>query len=101
MNVLEHKDESFNQLIRRLQPSAIINDRGFDAGDFTTPERDVPTGRAFSRPTEACQSVGEQSWGYRVDEDFYSDLFLMRSIDSVLAMGGNYLLNVGPGPDGS
>jgi alpha-L-fucosidase len=101
MNVLGHKDDSFNQLIRRLQPIAVINDRGFDAGDFTTPEREVPAGRAFACLTEACESVGEQSWGYRAEEDFHSDLYLVRSIDSILAMGGNYLLNVGPAPDGS
>ena len=57
-----------NAMIRRLQPKAVINNRGFDDGDFATPERHVPEGRRFSRPTEACQSLGRESWGYKADE---------------------------------
>ncbi|NLF19561.1 MAG: glycoside hydrolase [Lentisphaerae bacterium] len=90
-----------NERLRRLQPGIMINDRGFGPGDYATPERHVPAGRRFTTPTEACQSVGRQSWGWRVDEDYYSDLFLMQSLDRILAMDGNYLLNVVPRPDGT
>ena len=86
--------------MRSLQPGILINDRGFDAGDFSTPEREVPKGSRFERRTEACQSVGEQSWGYRRNEDYYTPRFLMASVDKVMAMGGSYLLNVGPMADG-
>jgi alpha-L-fucosidase len=92
---------SLNELLRHLQPGILINDRGYGRGDYSTPERHVPAGRRFTKPTEACQSVGRQSWGWRADEDYYSDLLLMQSIDRILAMGGNYLLNVGPKPDGT
>ena len=105
MNVPEHKDPSINAMIRQLQPKAMINNRGFDGGDFGTPERDwdnsVNTKNSFDAPIEACQSVGYQSWGYRVDEDYYSDAHLIRSLQKVLSKGGNYLLNVGPKPDGT
>lgn len=105
MNVPAHKDPSVNEMIRKLQPSAIINNRGFDEGDFGTPERDFDSPEAESgkleRPTEACQSVGMESWGYRIDEDFYTTGHLERSIDKYLARGANYLLNVGPAPDGT
>ncbi len=101
VNVAEFHDPSINDMIRELQPSALINDRGPGPGDYSTPERHVPPGREFSRPTEACQSMGRESWGYRSDEDYYSHLFLMQSIDRILAMGGNYLLNVGPKADGT
>ncbi|MBT7164820.1 MAG: glycoside hydrolase, partial [Victivallales bacterium] len=90
-----------NAALRELQPGIMINDRGFGPGDYSTPERRVPDGKAFTKPTEACQSVGRQSWGWREDEDYYSDLLLMQSLDNILAMGGNYLLNVGPKPDGT
>ena len=104
-NVLECKDPSFNALIRSLQPKAVINNRGFDSGDYGTPERDwdnsVNAELYFSKPVEACQSVGYQSWGYRVDEDYYTGAHLIGSIQKVLAKGGNYLLNVGPKPDGT
>jgi len=89
-------DPSMNALIRELQPQILINDRGYDSGDFATPERKVPDGSRFPTMTEACQSVGEQSWGYREDEDYFSSKFLMASVDKVMAMGGSYLLNVGP-----
>jgi len=101
MNVPQHRDESINRMIRELQPSCVINDRGYDEGDYGTPERHVPDGLAFARPTEACQSIGRESWGYKADEDYYAHKLLMRSVDRVLAMGGNYLLNVGPRADGT
>lgn len=105
MNVPQSIDRSINEMIRQLQPSAVINNRGLDEGDFGTPERDYEKGvdemLLFERPTEACQSVGAQSWGYRADEDFYTDRHLLRSIASYLARDANYLLNVGPRPDGT
>jgi alpha-L-fucosidase len=98
-------DDSINNVIRELQPGAVINNRGFDDGDFGTPERDdekgVDDARSFDRLTEACQSVGVESWGYRVDEDYYTDRHLIRSVDRYLARGANYLLNVGPKADGT
>jgi alpha-L-fucosidase len=90
------KDPSVNALIRKLQPGIFINNRGYDAGDFATPERTVPECGYFTSLTEACNSVGRQSWGYRIHEDYHSHAFLMSSIDRIMAMGGNYVLNVGP-----
>ena len=103
MNVPRHEDPSINAMIRQLQPKAVINNRGFDAGDFGTPERDYEAdgARAFSTRVEACQSVGMESWGYRKDENYYTDRHLMRSIDRYLARDANFLLNVGPKADGS
>ncbi len=104
MNVPLYKDPSVNAMIRKLQPSAVINNRGFDDGDFGTPERDFDTAAAeaktLDRPTEACQSVGMESWGYKKDEDYYTDLHLIRSIDRYLSRDANYLLNVGPTGEG-
>ncbi len=93
-------DPSVNELVRSLMPGILINDRGFDAGDFATPERTVPDGDRFPSMTEACQSVGVQSWGYRADEDYFTARYLMASIDKIMAMGGSYLLNVGPTGEG-
>jgi alpha-L-fucosidase len=104
MNVSGYQDPSVNEMIRTLQPSAVINNRGFDDGDFGTPERDYDTSaaeaKAFERPTEACQSVGMESWGYKKDEDYYTDCHLARSIDRYLSRDANYLLNVGPTGEG-
>jgi alpha-L-fucosidase len=101
VNVAEHEDSSLNEMIRELQPGILINDRGPGKGDYNTPERHVPDGGSFNKPTEACQALGRESWGYKADEDYYTNKFIMQSIDKILAMGGNYLLNVGPKPDGT
>jgi len=95
-------DPSLNELVRKLQPGIYINDRGYDKGDFSTPEREYqsPDGSRFTRMTEACNSVGEQSWGYRSNEDFFSKRHLTTSIDKIMSLGGSYLLNVGPDGNG-
>ncbi len=104
MNVPVFKDPSINAMIRKLQPKAVINNRGFDDGDFGTPERDYDNpaveAKGFDKPVEACQSVGMESWGYKKDEDYYTDRHLISSIDRYLARDGNYLLNVGPTGEG-
>ena len=112
-NMLGYHDPRFRELIRSLQPAAVINGRGFDGvwpadepGDFNTPERDYAGADAgeellaYTRPTGACQAVGTQSWGYRAEEDYYADAYLIRSLAKVLAKGGNYLLNLGPMANG-
>ncbi|MCL6457901.1 MAG: alpha-L-fucosidase [Gorillibacterium sp.] len=101
VNVAEHHDPSLNEYLRELQPGILINNRGPAPGDYSTPERSVPDGNEFDKPTEAVQSLGRESWGYKSDEDYYSHKYIMQSIDKILAMGGNYLLNVGPQADGS
>ena len=105
MNVPEHRDPSINQMMRSLQPNMVINNRGFDEGDFGTPEREYQDSEnartlRFARPTEACNSVGTQSWGYRTDEDYYSSAFLIQSMDQMMCRGAHYLLNVGPDETG-
>jgi alpha-L-fucosidase len=104
MNVPVYKDPSVNNLIRKLQPKAVINNRGFDEGDFGTPERDYDNpaveAKGFDKPVEACQSVGMESWGFKKDEDYYTDRHLISSIDRYLARDANYLLNVGPTGEG-
>jgi alpha-L-fucosidase len=83
----------------------VINNRGYDEGDFGTPERDYDPGRAracgpSTGPPRPASRWGTESWGYRKDEDYYTDRHLMRSIDKYLARGANYLLNVGPTGEG-
>ena len=92
----KYEDKSMNKFARQLQPDILINDRGYDLGDFSTSERHVPEGNIFLSPTLACDSIGRQSWGYRENEDYYSQNLLKQNIDKTIAMGGNYLLNVGP-----
>jgi alpha-L-fucosidase len=108
LNILDYNNREFNDRMRKLQPSMVINNRGPDNGDYATPERDYDTpdrnasqGMVFPRHTEANQSLGRESWGHRIDEDYYNPKYLMGSMDKIMAMGGNYLLNVGPKADGT
>lgn len=95
-------DSSLNELARKLQPNIYINDRGWSEGDFSTPEREYEaenSGR-FTRMTEACNSVGVHSWGYRAGEDFYTKRHLCCAINRYMSAGASYLLNVGPDKNG-
>jgi alpha-L-fucosidase len=104
MNVPMYKDPEVNAMIRKLQPKAVINNRGFDQGDYGTPERDFDNAASeengLNQFVEACQSVGMESWGYKKDEDYYTDHHLISSIDRYLSRNSNYLLNVGPTSEG-
>ena len=91
-------------LVRKLQPGIMINDRGWEnraTCDYSTPERDWKWDAPSGKHVEACDSVGEVSWGYRSNEDYRTLGYLTRRIDMFLAGGGNFLLNVGPKADGT
>jgi len=104
MNVMTDlgKVRKINNMIRALQPSCVINNRGFDEGDFSTPERDFSTNALtpFTTPTEACDAIGAGSWAYREEEDYISYFALQSKMASYLALGANFLLGVAPRIDG-
>ncbi|MGI5898295.1 MAG: alpha-L-fucosidase [Christensenellales bacterium] len=94
-------DTGLQQLVRDLQPGILINDRGWDKGDYATPERALPDAAPYEGYVEACQSIGRQSWGYRKNEDYFSASFLQKSIGEYLLRGANFLLNIGPMESGA
>jgi len=96
-------------MIHALQPAAVVNDRGFGMsrkvralhGDFITPERFIPDYPFGEHPfIECCDAMGRKSWGYHTEELFWSAPELVRRLSRTASIGGNYLLNVEPGPDG-
>lgn len=95
------RDKSLNELIRSLQPHIYINNRGYDEGDFSTPERMSSDGASFDGLCEACDSIGKESWGYRRHEDYHSKYYITSSIDRYMAMGANFVLNAGPDEKGN
>ena len=98
------RDDSMNAYVRSLQPDILINNRGFDPGDFATPEREYGkdgSKEPFAKMTEKCNAIDTQSWGYRRDSDFYSYRYLLSDIDKIMVRGGSYLLNIGPRADGT
>jgi alpha-L-fucosidase len=113
-------------LIHKLQPRTLVNDRIGVPGDYQTPEQFIPnaiptrdvviTGVDRSvekklKPTiprpedfqlwETCMTIND-TWAYnKNDFNYKSSEFLIRSLVEVASRGGNFLLNVGPQPDGT
>lgn len=88
------------ELVRELQPNALINDRLDVPGDVVTPEQYQPedgmTSDGHDVLWEACQTLNG-SWGYYRDNQAFKtpDLVARMLIDGV-SKGGNLLFNVGP-----
>lgn len=89
---------SMNKMVRQLQPDILINDRAGIPEDFTTPEQEIV---ASETPWEACMTMND-SWGYqRADDNWKSPKTVVRNLITCARDQGNYLLNIGPRPDGS
>ena len=87
-----------NAMVRRLQPKIIINNRSALPEDFDTPEQEI---KASDRPWESCMTMND-NWGYVPGNAKYkSTAQLIQNLVRCVSGGGNYLLNVGPRPDGT
>ena len=97
------EDPEMNALARRLQPNIMVNNRGWSAdGDYSTPERDMgDCGSAPARFTEVCDSLDADSWGYNENANWHTTEYLGNAIRAARLRGWNFLLNVGPKPDGT
>jgi alpha-L-fucosidase len=109
------RGQSLYDLCRRLQPDVIVNNRvdvgragmagmtngpGY-AGDFGTPEQEVPATGFPGVDWESCITMNSH-WGWnQADLDWKSTTELVRLLVDVVSKGGNLLLNVGPRADGS
>ena len=121
----KYDGERVLRMIHDLQPATLVNDRiGVDA-DYETPEQFIPTAiptkgiqltgidpdvskrlkNSVPRPEdfrlwETCMTINN-TWAYnKNDHNFKSEQTLIRSLVEVASRGGNFLLNVGPQPDG-
>jgi alpha-L-fucosidase len=113
-------------MIHGLQPATLVNDRIGVPGDFVTPEQFIPKviptrgtrahgpdaniekGSPQSVPSQAdfqlwetCMTIND-TWAYNAHDHHYkSAQDLIRALVEVVSRGGNFLLNVGPQPDGA
>ena len=94
------ESERMNKMVFELQPEIIVNDRNGLEGDFGTPEQEIraaKTGRAW----ESCMTLND-SWGFnRGDDGWKTPKVIAANLAECARGGGNYLLNIGPKPDGS
>ncbi len=100
---------------RTLQPNIIVNNRvdngrsgmagmtkkGDYAGDYGTPEQEIPkTGFGPDSYWESCMTMNN-SWGYKKgDHKWKSKQDLIHKLIDIASKGGNFLLNVGPTAEG-
>ena len=92
------ESEKMNEMVFQLQPNIIVNNRNQLPGDFATPEQRI---EADKRAWESCMTMND-SWGYqRADDDWKTPKTVVRNLVTCARDTGNYLLNIGPKPDGS
>ncbi len=78
----------------RLNPDLVITRDAMNTPEQSTPDAPLP------RPWEACYTMGTD-WGYKPTNDPQkSGTEIINKLIEIRAKGGNFLLNVGPKPDG-
>jgi len=87
-------------MARAYQPGLIVVDRavGGRYENYRTPEQTVPE-KFLDGIWESCVTMGEQ-WSFNPTDKYKSARDLIHMLIRIVARGGNFLLNVGPGPDG-
>jgi alpha-L-fucosidase len=100
-------------LIHQLQPQTLVGSnhhlRPFDGEDFQMFEKDLPgkNTAGFNKdsvigdlPLETCETMNN-SWGYNAnDKKFKSTKELLHYLVRASGYGANFLLNIGPMPNG-
>jgi alpha-L-fucosidase len=85
---------------RSRQPHLIVVDRTVGKfEDYRTPEQEVPE-KPLPYHWETCMTMGDQ-WSYKPEDKYKSTRQLIQLLVGIVAKGGNFLLNVGPRPDGT
>lgn len=88
------------QNIKSMNSNVIMNNRSvYPRGDYITPEGHIPE-FYIERPWEAVISISEY-WSYKPESLLLSEDECISMICLCSGRGGNLLLNITPGPDGS
>ena len=94
------ESDRMNEMVFSLQPDIIVNNRNGLPGDFSTPEQHIQASEA-GRAWETCMTLND-SWGFnRGDDAWKTPKVVVDNLATCARGGGNYLLNIGPEPDGS
>lgn len=82
------------QYVHTLDPNIVVS-----RGEMKTPEQKIPNG-PMPGPWETCMTMGTQ-WAYKPTNETYKDGGdLIKKLIEIRAKGGNFLMNVGPKPNG-
>jgi len=86
-------------MIHKVQPNCLINNRLGYGADYGTPEQHIPKGMQ-NKPFEVCMTLNRH-WGYnKADNHWKSPETVIHNLADIAHKGGNYLLNVGPTSEG-
>ncbi|WP_443937916.1 alpha-L-fucosidase [Pedobacter sp. MW01-1-1] len=87
-------------MAREHQPGLIVVDRTVSGPyeNYKTPEQQLPDA-PLPYPWETCMTMGK-SWSYVPNDTYKSSLSLIQTLVKIVSRGGNFLLNIGPGPTG-
>jgi alpha-L-fucosidase len=85
---------------RKKQPGLIVVDRAVTGPhqNYLTPENHIPE-EGLPYPWETCMPMAT-SWSYVPNDRYKSANELVEKLVDIVSKGGNFLLNIGPGPDG-
>ena len=89
-----------NAMVRKHQPGIIINDRSGTPEDFDThSEQKI---EAKNRPWECVMPLSDFWWGFVPGDSHPKTAYqVIRNLILCASHGGNYMINVGPEPDGT
>lgn len=88
------------KMARGYQPGLIIVDRAVEGPyqNYLTPEQAIPDS-ILPYPWETCMTMAT-SWSYVENDQYKPAIELIHMLCTIVSRGGNFLLNIGPGPDG-
>lgn len=88
--------------IRELQPHILVNNRLGLAADLDTPEQHIEAS-VPGRGWECCMTIGDaEAWGWaRHGVNRKTVATLLQNLVTTASGEGNFILNIGPRPDGS
>ena len=66
--------------------------------NYRTPEQKIPE-QALEYPWETCMTMANQ-WSYKPNDEYKPASKIIQFLVQIVSRGGNFLLNVGPGPNG-
>ena len=89
------------QKARAKQPGLIVVDRAVPGvhQNYLTPEQHIPE-EGLPYPWETCMTMAG-SWSYTPNDQYKPTNELIEKLVDIVSKGGNFLLNIGPGPDGT
>jgi len=85
-------------MVRKLQPDILINNRTGGGGDYDTPEQHIG-GFQMGRPWESCMTICHQ-WAWKPNDEMKTLKQCVQTLVYCAGGDGNLLLNVGPMPNG-